>query len=117
MSNRYGWFVTCMTVAFAPVPATTVMADRLSDTVTAADGTAVGITNAAGNSFKRASALFFMHVLFVVLCPVASRRPEAALLLSLVASSPMMAPTNKGDSGHGACFVRTARSRMAGIWR
>jgi len=35
------------------------MADRLSDTVTAADGTAVGITNAAGNSFKRASALFF----------------------------------------------------------
>ncbi len=59
MSNRYGWFVTCMAVAFAPVPATTVMADRLSDTVTAADGTAVGITNAAGNSFKRASALFF----------------------------------------------------------
>ena len=59
MSNRYGWFVTCMAVAFAPVPVTTVMADRLSDTVTAADGIAVGITNAAGNSFKRASALFF----------------------------------------------------------
>jgi hypothetical protein len=35
------------------------MVDRLSDTVTAADGTAAGITNAAGNGFKRASALFF----------------------------------------------------------
>jgi hypothetical protein len=34
------------------------MVDRLSDTVTAADGTAAGITNAAGNGFKRASALF-----------------------------------------------------------
>ena len=59
MSDRYGWFVTHMAVAFAPVPATTAMVDWLSDTVTAADGTAVGITNAAGNSFKRASALFF----------------------------------------------------------
>src|SRR5260370_14606666 len=59
MSNRYAWFVTCMAVAFAPVPATTVTVDRLSDTVTAADGTAIGITNAAGNHFKRASALFF----------------------------------------------------------
>jgi hypothetical protein len=37
------------------------MVDRLSDTdtVTAADGTAAGITDAAGNHFKRASALFF----------------------------------------------------------
>ena len=68
MSNRYGWFVTCMAVAFAPVPVTTVMADRLSDTVTAADGTAVGIANAAGNSFQEGfGPLFFMHVLSVVL--------------------------------------------------
>jgi hypothetical protein len=72
------------------------MVDRLSDTVTAADGTADGITNAAGNGFKRASALFFLHVRFAVFCPVVSHRPEAALFLSLGASSPMMAPTNKG---------------------
>ena len=72
-----------MAVAFAPVPATTVMVDRLSDTVTAADGTAAGITNAAGNSFKRASALFFMHVRFVVLCPVASHRPRSGFVLVL----------------------------------
>jgi hypothetical protein len=72
------------------------MVDRLSDTVTAADGTAAGITNAAGNGFKRASALFFLHVRFAVLCPVVSHRPEAALFLSLGSSSPMMAATNKG---------------------
>ena len=96
MSNRYGWFVTHMAVAFAPVPATTAMVDRLSDTVTAADGTAAGITDAAGNHFKRASALFFLHAHFVMLCPEVSHRPEAALFLSLAASSPMMAPTDKG---------------------
>ena len=63
MSNRYAWFVTRMAVAFALVPAITVMVDRLSDTdtVTAADGTAAGITDAAGNHFKRASALFFLR--------------------------------------------------------
>src|SRR5882757_681686 len=60
---------------------------------------------------------FFMHLLSVVPCPAASHRPETALFLSLGASSPMMAPTNKGDSGHGACLVRTSRSRMASPWR
>ena len=64
MSNRYAWFVTCMAVAFAPVPATTVMVDRLSDTVTAADGTAAGITDAAGNRFKEGfGPLFFARAL------------------------------------------------------
>src|SRR6267378_132394 len=92
MSNRYGWFVTCMAVAFAPVPATTVMVDRLSDTVTAADGTAAGITNAAGNSFKRASALFFYAR---PLCRALSGGLAPALFLSLRASSPMIGPTNK----------------------
>src|SRR6266481_9788514 len=38
---------------------------------------------------------FFMRVRFVVPCPVASHRPEAALFLSLRASSPMIGPTNK----------------------
>jgi hypothetical protein len=87
-----------MAVAFAPVPAITVMVDRLSDTdtVTAADGTAAGITNAAGNSFKEGFGPLFLRVRFVMTCSVVSHRPEAALFLSLRASSPMMTPTNKG---------------------
>jgi hypothetical protein len=37
------------------------MADRLSDTVTAADGTAAGITDAAGNSFQEGFGPLFLR--------------------------------------------------------
>jgi tripartite-type tricarboxylate transporter receptor subunit TctC len=115
MSNRYGWFVTCMAVAFAPVPAITVMVDRLSDTVTAADGTAAGITDTAGNHFKRASALFFYAR---ALCRALSGGLAPALFLSLRASSPMIAPTNKGGitaMGRVLCVLLAAAWLALGV--